>query len=32
MTDQEILDSVLSNDCAEEEEKKDEESEVNVPP
>ena len=33
MTDQEILDFVLSNDCAEEEEEKDKESEVNdVPP
>ena len=29
MKDQEILDSILSNDCAEEEEEKDKESEVN---
>ena len=32
MTDQEILDSVLSNYCAEEEEEKDEESEANDVP
>ena len=32
MTDQEVFDSVLSNYCAEEEEEKDEESEVNYIP